>query len=381
MNLAHKILLYPNKSQEIFLNGCSGTNRFTWNWILDKFKNKSDDEKISIFDLKKEFNKNKEDETPWMYDYPKDCNQNAFRDFQTTLTRVKKKISKFPKFKSKHNSIQSFYISNDKFKVTDNILQLSKKVKIKMAEEIRFFGKMNGLRVVKENNKWYACFSLEGDFKKDRIDNGTIGIDLGIKTFCFDSNGNQYNLPSKLEKIDKRIRRKQRQISKSIKGSKNRNKKKVKLNKLYEKLKNTRKDFLHKLSTRICSENQTIKIEDLNVSGMTKNHNLARKIQDSCFRLFREMLKYKSELYDNQFIVIDRFFASTKTCSKCGNKKDMKLSDRTYECSCGNIMDRDFNAALNIKNFIPVANGDFKPVNSLDLKSAGSRKYYLTLNT
>ena len=362
MNLTHKILLKPTKNQESFLNGCCGTNRFSWNWILDKFKNNQKDQKFSLNELKKNFNKIKGLDNPWIYDYPKDCNQNAFRDFQTTLTRLKNKTSKFPKFKSKHDTNQGFYISNDKFRLKNGNLELSKTHHIKLSEDLRFDGKINGLRVVKENNKWYGCFSIDGDFKRDRFSNTEIGLDLGLKTFCVDSNNNQYNYPLKLKKIDKRIRRKQRQVSKSIKGSNNRNKKKLKLNKSYENLKNIRKDFLHKLSTKICSENQTIKMEDLNVKGMLKNHNLARSIQNSCWSLFRQMIDYKSKLYNNDLIIVDRFFASTKTCSNCGTKKDMKLSDRIYTCECGNVMDRDLNAALNIKNFLPLAKGNFKPV-------------------
>lgn len=353
----------PTKIQEEFLSGCAGTNRYTWNWILDKFKSNSKENKFNLLELRKSFNKTKLNDTPWIYDYPKDCNQNAFRDFQTTLSRLKNKTSKFPKFKSKHDGKQGFYISNDKFRVRNGKLELSKKIHISLSENLRFDAKINGLRVVKENNKWYACFSFDGDFSRVRKSNGVIGLDLGIKTFSFDSNNSEYNYPKKLKKIERRIRRRQRQLSKSKKGSNNRAKKKIKLNNTYETLKNIRKDFLHKLSNIICSENQTIKMEDLNVNGMIKNKNLARSIQNSCWNMFYRMVEYKSKLYGNEFVIVDRFYPSSKTCSNCGNKKDdLKLSDRVYNCSCGLSINRDLNAALNIKNYLPLANGEYMPV-------------------
>jgi putative transposase len=368
LNLTHKILLKPNKSQEEFLSGCAGTNRFVWNWILDKFiKN----EKGNLFDLNKlsaEFNQIKKEETPWIYEYPKDCNQRAFRDFQRTLTSVKNKVSRFPKFKSKHRAKQSFYISNTQFRIKNNRLELSKAVKIKMTELPRFEGKIMGLRVVKENNKWYACISFELDeYTKERVSDEEIGLDWGVKTFLTTSNNEKYTLPKKIKVIHKRIKRKQRKLSKSKKDSNNRIKRKFKLNQQYEKLKNQRKDFLHKVSSKICSENKTIKMEDLNIKGMVKNHNLARGIHENCFRMFRDIISYKSKVWNNELIFVDRFYPSSKLCSNCGNKKDdLTLNNRVYCCSvCSMKMDRDLNASINIKNFLPMANGEVKACGSL----------------
>lgn len=369
MNLTHKILLKPTKSQENFLSGCAGTNRFSWNWILDKFINNPRESSFNLNELKKHFNKIKKAETPWIYDYPKDCNLNAFRDFQTTLSRLKNKKSGFPKFKSKHNSIQSFYISNDKFRLKNCKFELSKKIHIKLTEEPRFDGKIMGLRVIKENTKWYACISYElEDYSKPMISDGEIGLDLGVKTFLTTSNNEQYILPKKIKTIHKRIKRKQRILSKAKKESNNRQKRLKESNKQYEKLKNQRKDNLHKISSKICSENQTIKIEDLNVQGMVKNHNLARSIHEGCFRQFRELLTYKSKIWNNNLVVIDRFYPSSKLCSNCGNKKEnLTLKDRTYCCNiCDMKMDRDLNAAINIKNFLPKAIGEVKACGSLN---------------
>jgi putative transposase len=369
LNLTHKILLKPTKEQDNFLSGCAGTNRFSWNWILDKFINTSKDALFNLNDLKKQFNQSKKVETPWMYDYPKDCNLNAFRDFQKTLSRLKNKKSGFPRFKSKHNATQSFYISNDKFRLRHHKLELSKKVHIKMTEESRFDGKIMGLRVVKENNRWYACISYElNEYIKERISDNEIGLDLGAKTFLTTSNNEQYILPKKIKIIHKRIKRKQRRVSKAKKESNNRQKRLKELNKQYEKLKNHRKDNLHKVSSKICSENQTINIEDLNVKGMVKNHNLARVMHEGCFRQFRELLTYKSVIWNNNLVIIDRFYPSSKLCSNCGNKKDdLTLKDRTYCCSvCDMKMDRDLNAAINIKNFLPKAVGEVKACGSLN---------------
>jgi len=367
--LTHKILLKPTKSQEQFLLACAGTNRFVWNWILDKFIKNPKTIPFNLSLLIKEFNKNKEVNFPWMYDYPKDCNQNAFRDFQTTLTRLKNKKSGFPKFKSKHSSTPSFYIANDKFKMLKNTLILPKKVKIKLSEELRFNGKIMSLRVVKENTKWYACISVElENYSKERISNNEIGLDLGVKTFLTTSDNISYQLPKKLKNVQRRIKRKQRRLSKAKKGSNNRNKRKNELNKSYERLKNIRKDSLHKISTKICNENQIIKVEDLNVKGMVKNHNLARVISENCFRQFRDLLTYKAKIWNNELVIIDRFYPSSKLCSNCGNKKDdLTLKDRVYCCNiCNMKMDRDLNAAINIKRFVPKVIGEVKACGSLN---------------
>jgi putative transposase len=207
---------------------------------------------------------------------------------------------------------------------------------------------------------------------KSQPTNDFIGLDLGIKDFIVDSNGNSVenikikrNNHNKLAKLHKELSRKQ-------KGSSNREKAKIKLAKFYEKLNNKKENYLHHITNQLIDENQVIVIEDLNVSGMLKNHHLAKSIQELSLYRFKEMLRYKANWYGNHIVEIDRFFPSSKLCSVCGNKNTkLRLKDREWICSeCGTKHDRDFNAAINIlnegkrlyKDIIPTRCGELTPL-------------------
>ncbi len=181
-----------------------------------------------------------------------------------------------------------------------------------------------------------------------------MGIDLGLKTFAIQSDGKISKLPKqKIIKIEKRIKKLNQILSKKKKGSNNYNKVKIKLNKCYNKITNIRKDFLNKYTTWLCKNYKEIHIEDLNITSMLKNKRLAKSISRSNFYEFRKQLEYKSNFYNNEIVLVDRWYASSKICHQCGNKKkSLKLSDRIYMCEiCGYIEDRDLNAALNIRDW------------------------------
>lgn len=181
--------------------------------------------------------------------------------------------------------------------------------------------------------------------------NNQIGLDLGIKDFCIASNGVKYENPKFLNKYQKRLAKLQRQLAHKQKGSKNYNKQRIKIAKCYEKIANSRLDYLHKISHEIISENQVIVSENLDIKNMLKNHYLARSIIDVSWHEFIRQLEYKAKWNDRQYIKIDRFFASSQICSNCGfkNTKVKDLSIREWQCSnCGSIHDRDINAAKNI---------------------------------
>lgn len=363
MILVHKIHLKTNNSQREYLRGCSGANRFTWNFIVDKFKNNKD-KTFNVLELKKEFNKIKKEKYEFLYDYPKDCNQQAFLDFKKLLSRFFKKEAGFPKFKSRHTSKKSFYLSNDQCRIKDEFF-IFKGFKSKLSESIRFEGKIMGVRIVEEvDDKWVVCFFIETEnYKRNRVSNNEIGLDLGLKNILHASNNETFNYPEKIKRISKRIKRYQRKISKRKKNSNNRNKARKKYRKLWYKIKNIRKDFTDKISTKINKENQFIVLEDLNVKGMIRNRSLSHSIGNACWGEIKLKIVYKSKLYENEIIFADRFYPSSKLCSNCGFKKeDLKLSDRIYNCnSCGMKMDRDLNASFNLKNLIPKARGKFKP--------------------
>lgn len=346
MNLSHRIQLNPNKKQiEYFTKAC-GVARFAYNWALEQSKSQ---EKLNLPELKKEFNKIKKEQFPWIYEVHKDANQQVFSDLNKSFIRFFKKQSKYPKFKNKHRN-NSFYVSNDKFRVEGRYIILPVIGSVKMTEELRFDGKILSARVTKRADKWFVAISCELlDYKLDRISDGAIGIDLGIKTALVCSNGEEFQAPKPLKKNLEKLKKLQKSASRKIKGSQNRKKANQKVAKLHYKISNIRKDFLNKVSTKICRENQTIVIEDLHVKGMMRNHCLARAISDIGFAEFRRQLEYKSQIYRNKLKIADRWFPSSKLCSNCGSlKEDLTLKDRTYKCDCGLEIDRDLNAALNL---------------------------------
>ncbi len=362
MNLTHKIEILPNKKQQVIIHKACGTARFTYNYALKQYESIYNEYKLdnnkpkpNILQIKKEFNKIKETEFPWIYESPKDANQQPFANLKTAFTRFFKGKSKYPKLKKKKTN-ESFYVSNDKFKLNEKEVNLPIIGKVKMREKLRFIGKIANATISKIANKFYININVElsENYKRNRINNGKIGLDLGIIDFVTDSNGKKVKAPKPLKRYNKVLKRTQRRLSKKKIGSKNRKKAKMKLNKLHFRISNIRNDFLHKLSTNICRENQIINIENLKVSNMIKNHKLAKAISDLSWYTFRTMLEYKCKLYENTLNLLDTFYASSKLCFNCGNKKtNLSLADREYNCDiCKICIDRDVNAAINILNYI-----------------------------
>ena len=220
---------------------------------------------------------------------------------------------------------------------------------------------------------WYISVITEEDVPEPEAQpKNIIGVDLGIKHLAVTSDGVYYENPKSLYKAEKKLKRLDRELSRKVKGSKNREKAKLIRAKAYEKVARIREHSLHCITTELARTKSVIVIEDLNVSGMQKNHHLAKAVSDASFAEFRRMLKYKCKWYGSELIVIDRFFPSSKTCSNCGAiTSDLKLSDRTYKCSeCGFEIDRDLNAAINLKNRakharIDACGEDVSPIESL----------------
>jgi putative transposase len=176
-----------------------------------------------------------------------------------------------------------------------------------------------------------------------------VGIDVGLTHFATLSNGQTIENPRWLRKAEKKLSWEQRKLSRKVKGSKNRKKQIVKVEQCHINIKNSRKDFQHKTTTILVKNHDVIAVENLNIKGMVRNHNLAKSISDASWNSFISMLKYKAALQGKKIVAIDRYEASTKKCSSCGQKQDISLSTRVYKCSCGLEMDRDLNASINIR--------------------------------
>ena len=361
---SYKVQLVPNNSQITKMRMNCGASRWAFNYALAKKKEFFDKKECipNNIELHREINKLKgTDELPWAYEdgISKCAFQEALRDcdkaFANFFARCKKKVkgSKgFPKFKSKKNDRQSFRLTGTIHSL-DGYIQLPRLGKIKLSEGdyIPEDVKILSATVSKRADRWFVSVQVEErDIEPTAAVNAVIGIDLGIKMLATCSDGTTYANPKAL----KNLKRKQRQLSKKKKGSKNYGKAKKKLAKLHYRISNIRKDALHKVTTKIISENQVIVLESLKVSNMMKNHCLAQAISDVGLFEFRRQIEYKAKWNNRKVVFADTLFASSKLCSCCGWKNEnLSLADRTFECQeCDNKMDRDMNAAMNLENLV-----------------------------
>jgi len=379
--LAHTIRLYPDKAQETFFKKACGCARMAYNYGLGEYKKQLDaGQKPKIFDIKKQFNQEKKTLYPWMSETNKDANQQPFTNLQSAFNRFFKKTAKFPVFKKKGIK-DSFYISNDKFGVEEKKFWIPKLGWVKGAEELRFKGKITSATVKRKANYWFVVVSVETESTHAACENqAVVGVDLGIKTLATLSDGKVIESVHPLRKRLGRLKLLQRWLSRKVKGSSNRRKAVQRVSKVHYEVACLRKDVLDKLTTYLCENYQVICVEDLNVSGMMKNHKLALSISDMGFGEFRRQLEYKSILNGNTLIFADRWFPSSKTCSGCGAVKEtLLLSDREYVCeSCGLGINRDLNAAINLRNYgleqLRAVSPEVTPVDSEALACRAARE-------
>jgi putative transposase len=382
MHLAHKIRIFPSREQEILLRKSCGVSRFAYNWALAKWKDKyQNNEKVNEGTLRKELNSIKRKEFPWMLEVTKCSPQQAIKDLGKSFSNFFKKRSDFPKFHKK-GIRESYYLDNISFKLFENEIRLATIGKVRMAEKLRLEGKLISATVSLDVDRWYVSIIVDTEFKKQRKQNlGVVGIDLGISKLATCSDGTVFENPKFYDKAQKRIKRLQQSLQRKQKGSSNRKKAKILIGKSYRKVRLARKTNLQKISTYLCENYNTVVIEDLNVKGMVKNHKLARSISDCGFGTFRLLMENKSKIFDTEIFFANRFFPSSKTCSNCKEiKKDLKLSDRTFKCNnCGLVIDRDLNAAINLKK-LGTCCSEVKPVerSNFDRVEAGNIKFVST---
>ena len=376
-----RVMLIPNNKQETKLFRYANTARFAYNWALGREKEnyKNGGKFLSDGELRKEFTQLKKvDKYSWLNEISNNVTKQAIKDACNAYKRFFTGYSKFPKFKSRKHFIPSFYQDNVKIQFTESHVKVAgfttskRKNKqklnwIRLAENNRIPTncKYTNPRIKYDGLNWYLTVGVEYEDSTAIPSNEGIGIDLGIKDLAICSDGNKYkniNKTQKVKKLEKQKRRLQRSISRSYEKNKkgesyyktnNVIKKEKFLLKLNHRLTNIRHDYLHKTTSEIIKrEPSFIVLEDLNVSGMMKNKHLSKAVQQQGFYEFRCQIEYKSAWNNIPAIMADRFFPSSKLCSCCGNiKKDLKLSDRIYKCECGNIIDRDFQAALNLKRY------------------------------
>ncbi len=353
MILSHSIALDLTCKQQAFIRKACGAARYTWNWAVERCRlSYAAGEKLNIPELKKRWNTEK---PAWVKESPKDANQQPFAYLQRAYTagfeRIKQgKEAGFPRF-HKRGRRDSFYLSNDKIKVEGKQLRMPLLGWVRMREALRFEGKVMSCTVSIRAGRYFAAIQVElPDEDPIKCISSSVGVDLGCKDAAVLSTGEKFKGPRPLKKHLRRLARLQRSVSRQCKGSARRKERLFKISKLHCRVSNIRKDFQHKLTSKICKENQLVTVEDLNVAGLVKNHRLSRAILDVGFAEIRRQVEYKQRRLGHHVYVVDRFFPSSKTCNACGHKKDkLALSERVFRCEgCGAVEDRDINAAKNL---------------------------------
>jgi putative transposase len=370
MILGHVIALDPTFKQANAMARGAGCARFTDNWGLDEWERQyKAGLKPNAGKVKKAFNAIKGVEFPWIYESPKDANQQAFSDlgsafanfFRWRRERTGPKVG-YPTKRRKFVD-DAFYVSNDKFHIhaDKKRVYLSVIGSVRMHERLRLDGRVLSARCYRKAGRWYMA--VQADVLDARQAAAHIrpivGVDLGLKTALVISRGGPIDTPEPIDAPKPlkhalgALRRANRCLHRRTKGSTNRRKAAAKLARIHARIANIRMDFMHKVTTRLCRENQAVVIEDLNVSGMLRNHRLARAIADVGFGMFRRFMTYKAPIYRSELIVADRWFASSKRCHKCGSvKPELSLSERTYTCeACRLVADRDHNASFNLEAY------------------------------
>lgn len=350
---AYKYRLVPNVKQSIILNKTFGCVRYFWNKQVELFNSYNKETNAAVTFKTSTETRN---ENEWMKEVSAAAIQQKEIDFkefkkQRFSASRKKKIGN-PSFK-KRNGRQSFRLPNQKFTVIENQIRLEKIGKVKFIKDrgLPTDFKLMSVTVSKDcDGKYFASILVETEIKHFEKTGKTIGIDVGIKELATLSDGTVIENPKWFRNSQAKLKGMQRRFSKKKKGSSRRKKCKLKIAILHKKTANQREWYLHNLTTKIVKDFDVVSIEDLNVSGMIKNRKLSKSIADVSFAKLFSILDYKCKWYGKELVRIPRFAPSSKSCSSCGNvKKELKLSERTYECDvCGHSQDRDLNAALNI---------------------------------
>jgi putative transposase len=372
-----KVQLKPNNKQSTNLFGCAGTGRWAYNYTIAKIQEyyKATNKVLNDGEIRKQITQLKRtEEYKWLFNYSNNITKQAVKDACDAYKKFFKGLSKFPKFKSRKKSKPAFYQDNVKIKFGEKYCQIEKVGKVKLTEFNRIpFGskaKYMNPRVTFDGLNWWISVSIEvGDLTIDKEVSEPIGIDLGIKDLAIISNGQIFkniNKTKSIKKLKKTLRRLQKQVSRKYENTKKKGgefcykktkniiKVENKIKSVYQRLTNIRTNYIHQITTSLVKNKpEYIVMETLNIRGIMKNRHLSKAIQEQCLFKFKTKIEYKCNWYGSKLILADKWYPSSKTCMECGYiKKDLNLSDRIYICpSCGNQIDRDYQASVNLREY------------------------------
>jgi putative transposase len=365
---AFKTELDLNNKQKTACVHHAGAARFAYNWGLarkqDAFANGA--KSPSAIDLHRELNALKKTELSWMYEVSKCAAQEALRDldkaFAHFFRRVKEKRAGrnvkagFPRFKSKKHGLGGFRLTGA-IHVFEKAIQLPRLGMLRLKERGYLPG--GGVHILsatvsEKAGRWFVSLQVEMEVPDPLMEERPVaGVDLGINRMAQVSDGTYFENPRALKSILTKLKRLQRVVSRRQKGSANRKKAVKQLARAHFRVSNIRKNALHQATTYLTRTKSVIMLENLNVGGMMKNHHLAQAIADVGMYEFRRQLQYKGQWYGCKVLLADRFFPSTKRCSQCGHEKSISLAERVYSCEyCGQVIDRDLNAAINLEQLL-----------------------------
>ncbi len=351
---AHKIALRPTAAQVAWFQQQCGYARYAYNSALADFKaGLSDGVFRSFIDLNNRWNQRKK-ELDWAGDQDQRAALHGVKNLSDAVSRWQKKQNGFPKFK-RRGIRESYTVEGYQCKADGKSIKLPKIGTVKMFSALRFEGKIKRVTVSRTAHRWFVSILVDTGIPNTPRDTRglpVVGIDVGINTLATLDDGTKYENPRPLKRYERKLAREQRKLSRKVFLSQNWYKQKQKVERIHYRIACIRRDAHHKATTKIVKSASKIGIETLSVTNLLKNRKLSKSLSDAALGGFLEKLKTKAETLGIPLVPADRFFASSKTCSSCGDKKeDLRLSDRTYHCSaCGASIDRDVNAAINLRN-------------------------------